>query len=362
MESEYIGAVKIKDGLFMGDKDSSQDLDFLVSSKVTHIINTCSTEVNNEWTSIGIAYLSLPWADSTDQILFPEPITFQACYCFIDTCIENGESVLIHSVKGESRCVCLVLAYLMKKYKWALTKSLEFLNSRKPDCKIKPQFLFQLVKLENSLALEMGQNLSKLWDETEDSEEILLRNTYLNSRPGTFVQQEGSKGSRKIKLKWADGGKFDRNKLEMPARKKSGDGGILIKSCFKGREEGKEIEEETVVKVSKSVNTLAVKNFSDSAKEYGSFDEFKHKRPIRTNSVSKRENSPLLREFKKSVMKIKKKIPTFALFGFVDTNKNVKKENGQKRTGSARPASPYVKKDLKEPQTKIQLLKPTWKC
>ena len=48
MDSEYIGAVKIKDGLFTGDKETSQDLDFIVSSKVTHIINTSKSEVNDE--------------------------------------------------------------------------------------------------------------------------------------------------------------------------------------------------------------------------------------------------------------------------------------------------------------------------
>jgi hypothetical protein len=35
-----IGAIKIKDGLFIGDELASKDLEFLVTNKVTHVINT----------------------------------------------------------------------------------------------------------------------------------------------------------------------------------------------------------------------------------------------------------------------------------------------------------------------------------
>lgn len=39
LESEMIGAIKIKDGLFIGDELASTDLEFVVANKVTHIIN-----------------------------------------------------------------------------------------------------------------------------------------------------------------------------------------------------------------------------------------------------------------------------------------------------------------------------------
>jgi len=55
---------------------------------------------------------------------------------FIESSYERGESCLIHSERGQSRCSCLVAAYLIKKYKWSLYKSLEFLNSRRPDLEI----------------------------------------------------------------------------------------------------------------------------------------------------------------------------------------------------------------------------------
>jgi len=39
----------------------------------------------------------------------------------------------------------------MKKYKWSLLKTLEFLNSRRPDLEIRATFIKQLSDYENRL-------------------------------------------------------------------------------------------------------------------------------------------------------------------------------------------------------------------
>lgn len=39
MRPDMIGAIKIKDALFIGDELAAQDLEFVASNKVTHIIN-----------------------------------------------------------------------------------------------------------------------------------------------------------------------------------------------------------------------------------------------------------------------------------------------------------------------------------
>jgi len=41
---------------------------------------------------------------------------------FIEAAFENAESVLVHSLRGQSRSCCVVAAYLMKKYSWGLRK------------------------------------------------------------------------------------------------------------------------------------------------------------------------------------------------------------------------------------------------
>ena len=65
-----IGAIKIKDGLFIGDSFAAKDLEFVVANKVTKIINCCGRQVQNQWTNIGVSYLTYPWMDSENQILF----------------------------------------------------------------------------------------------------------------------------------------------------------------------------------------------------------------------------------------------------------------------------------------------------
>ena len=39
MEMELVGAIKVKDGLFVGDEFAAQDLEFVVANKVSNIIN-----------------------------------------------------------------------------------------------------------------------------------------------------------------------------------------------------------------------------------------------------------------------------------------------------------------------------------
>jgi protein-tyrosine phosphatase len=52
--------------------------------------------------------------------------------------------VLVHSVKGQSRASIVVILYLMSSFRWSLLKSLEFVNSRRPDLEIRANFLQQL--------------------------------------------------------------------------------------------------------------------------------------------------------------------------------------------------------------------------
>ena len=119
-------------------------------------------------------------------------------YNFITKTIKNGESILIHSVKGQGRACCIIIAYLMKRYtlffhpynkprfRWTLYKTLEFMHFRRPDLEIRANFFNQLVRLENKLTkLGFGAKTFN-WNEIGQaykvtSEELLLTNTFLNA-------------------------------------------------------------------------------------------------------------------------------------------------------------------------------------
>ena len=70
-----LGPIKIKDGLFMGDELAAkvmsvikQDIEFIISNKVTHVINTVSKIVPNLWERFGIQYLSVNWNEKQQNV------------------------------------------------------------------------------------------------------------------------------------------------------------------------------------------------------------------------------------------------------------------------------------------------------
>ena len=87
---------------------------------------------------------------------------------FIEDALNKAESVLVHSVRGQSRSSCVIASYIMRKYKWSLLKTLEFLNSRRPDLEIRATFIHQLSAYENRLYKNgCGPKTSK-WSEVSD--------------------------------------------------------------------------------------------------------------------------------------------------------------------------------------------------
>ena len=87
----------------------------------------------------------------------------------------------------------------MRKYRWSLIKTLEFLNSRRPDLEIKATFIQQLQEFEARLSAAGFGALSNNFNEYSfrdssgrriagisvsaelEAEEAILRNTFINS-------------------------------------------------------------------------------------------------------------------------------------------------------------------------------------
>ena len=108
----------------------------------------------------------------------------------------------------------------MRKYKWSLLKALEFLNSRRPDLEIREAFIHQLSAYEARLANVYKSQVSSRWDELSNKqptyacEELVLRNTFLNSQMGPLPQNQNEPlQERKRALKWIDN---DQEKTQGP--------------------------------------------------------------------------------------------------------------------------------------------------
>lgn len=137
----------------------------------------------------------------------------------------------------------MVLAsYMMRKYQWGLRKTMEFLSSRRPDITLKPAFLQQLSQYERRLNTSNHSTVTTDWQEILrpgesllESDELLLRNTYINSHIDASHSGAGGAGSlsggnlnstsnsstlgsshngTKRSLTWSDSGIDDKNRLE----------------------------------------------------------------------------------------------------------------------------------------------------
>jgi len=250
---EILGAVKVKDGLFVGDELAAQDLEFVVANKVTRVINCCGRQVPNHWEPIGVVYLTYYWVDADNQIILDNrDVVANEIFRFIEEALEGAESVLIHSVRGQSRSCCVLSAYMMKKYNWGLRKTMEFLSSRPPDFNLKPAFLQQLSGYERRLMAQSKYPFSLDWNDADFSrlecEELLLRNTYINSQMGPLAEfhAESSSSGRQNRLVWADNNSDEKIRLEKPAgadkhnaasckRNANGQPVVPLKACLRKR-------------------------------------------------------------------------------------------------------------------------------
>jgi hypothetical protein len=178
-----LGYVRLIDGLFLGDMHASGDLNFLMLNKISHLVNCAGKEMPNKDfadltkdssfvpPSYGLKFLTFYWLDDDRQLIFDEQDRVpQAIVRFIDEALEAGTGVLLHSVRGQSRSSIVAILYFMEKFQWSLLKTLEFVNSRRPDLEIRANFLNQLqVYTKRSKMLIKENKDEDLPDSADDS-------------------------------------------------------------------------------------------------------------------------------------------------------------------------------------------------
>ena len=140
----------------------------------------------NQWESIGVNYLTINWSESPSQIIFDlKDEIAEKIVEFIDKALLIGEGVLAHSFNGKNRVCLVALIYLMKKYKWSLYKSMQYLKSKKNDVEIPNYFYNQLDNFQKRLIQkgELTRDIPWEFENLINEEEKLMRNTYMNGLP-----------------------------------------------------------------------------------------------------------------------------------------------------------------------------------
>ena len=156
-------AAKIKDGLFIGDEETSQSEVFINDNKISNLVNLSGREVKNVWASHGLVYLTYYWEDRPDFKLLSnhEDNLLTDIMEFIDVSINHGISVLLFSKNGTGRCVVAACLYLMVKYGWGFEKTYDYVYSKKPDVDLNRGFIQQMFALDMKLLASRQKALAR---------------------------------------------------------------------------------------------------------------------------------------------------------------------------------------------------------
>ncbi|CAD8096738.1 unnamed protein product [Paramecium sonneborni] len=167
---------RILDGIFIGNYIPLQEEQYLNINQITHIVNCSAQEIK---APPNLKVLNYHWKDEDNQIIITIENLIQIT-TFVERAIKQGESALFCCLNGQSRSLTALIGYLMYRYKWSLFKVLQYINIQKKDFEIRASFLKQLIDFEKK---ELSQFvISRNWNQiSNDQEQTLLQNTYLNS-------------------------------------------------------------------------------------------------------------------------------------------------------------------------------------
>mmetsp|Transcript_33007 Transcript_33007/g.58620 ORF Transcript_33007/g.58620 Transcript_33007/m.58620 type:complete len:378 (+) Transcript_33007:54-1187(+) len=204
--------VKIKDGLFLGDGDDAQDLQCAYACKISRVVNCCRGKEPNHLETEGIKYLTYDFENpGNPTVLGKDDAVINEFFNFIEPALALEEGVLVHYHQDQSRASCLITAWLMKKYRWSFNKASEFMKCRSLEAAATVGLRLQLIGYENRLAAESETRpLEQGWEEAEldgNSEELLLRNTFLNLQAKASEQPSQTKkvsAESSQRIRWAD--------------------------------------------------------------------------------------------------------------------------------------------------------------
>lgn len=237
------------------------------------MINAMGNQITNQQEAINISYLTLNLSEQSNQILFDSKDEISnKIVSFINDSFINGEGLLVHSVKGINRALVVVIIYFMKKYWWSVKKCMEFINIKVKNGKIAKYFIKQLETYEKRIK----RNMSKEWyniNSIKTAEEMIIRNTYLNSLLKTQKRnlqykidninnpQYKMKYNDKNHVKWGNINEENKNDLFLQKNIKEVDSHIRLRPNKKCYKDSKNIKEDTE-------NEAIINYVNNNLKEY----------------------------------------------------------------------------------------------
>lgn len=151
--------------------------------------------------------LDLCWSEAApEKLLAIAQREVQKVEKFVELAEEAGKSVLVVCSSGKNRALSLVALLLMRRYRWSFYKTLEFLDSKRPNLEINKAFFCYLKDAADDF--EKQVSCTRVWGKYGApkaflEEEILITNTYINGLKDDKPEPASvTKGT--LKVTWAD--------------------------------------------------------------------------------------------------------------------------------------------------------------
>ena len=144
-------------GIYLANGETVQNIDYLRSVGVTHVLNTAERHVPvnpSRFPANNISYFGFHVDDHPTANISRY---FVRSADFIDQATRRGGTVVVNCVMGWSRSATIVAAYLMDKKGMTSSQALETIRQHRP-IRPNPGFLQQLADFENLLRKKL------IWD------------------------------------------------------------------------------------------------------------------------------------------------------------------------------------------------------
>jgi len=185
MDVPLFMANRVLDNVFVGGCYAAEDEDFLGTNSIVKVINCCSHQFANRFQGAGIKYLSFQFSEDGNSTMFdPRDETITQVVRFVNDAIEKDECVLVHSMNGDSRSVCILAGYLVHRFHWPPHRALAYIATKRFSSKPNSAYISQLQAFAARRRAKYGE-FKDIFGVTKglklNNQEILHRNTFLNA-------------------------------------------------------------------------------------------------------------------------------------------------------------------------------------
>jgi protein-tyrosine phosphatase len=165
-------ATEIRSWLFLGGEASSRNLDYLISKKITHIINAADDVPNAFPHHEQFHYLNLNLKDGAESKGISRK-QFTHVFNFVDNALSNNGICFVHCRAGVNRSAAVVCAILMERYHLTYFEALSEVSSKRPISIIRENEVSLLLLSRRLIARRMWNRLLQYWQLREnDSDNV----------------------------------------------------------------------------------------------------------------------------------------------------------------------------------------------